>query len=375
MYCFLNCVYVDTDDNVQYYEVIKCDKSFSEIQIERVSLAELELLSSLQEYVTDFSFEGDYLKCAPVKRVPCDISIEKSAKTHRILKEEFNKEKNLYTLLHEGVVGGFKFIADELIGLTKYKGTGVVPFSHVKFSQSSMSVYYREVVNGVGKNHYLISTEANSIKFRPFYFLVPAERTESIPYDRKGAMVVNNIEYSVYYSGSLGIVEPVKINSPALTNQANSERVRQASAVKATDFVLDSIYHDDEFAWDDSNRSSHNIHTIKFTASQKVLSKKSVESLYQKVIDGEKKDGLSYPATMVFVWFSWLLQHAKSETEIIAAAKQFKESFSERLFFADLYLYRIRVFVCYSKRINMPLNHPLYGGANGGFTVIEEVDQ
>ena len=378
MYCFLNCVYTDENDNSLLYEVVKCDDTFSTIQIERVTLSELELLAVTSDLKTDFSFEDGYLKCNTVKRLWCDESIKSSAGKHQIIEEKFNTEKTIYTLLSMGVKEKFYFIADELVGLSKYQGTGIVPFSHVKFSQSSMSVYYREVLDGVGRNHYLISTEANSIRFNPFYFLVPSEKVESIPFQRKGAIIVNNVEYSVYYSGSLGIIEPVKIGSPALVNQANSERVKNASALKATDFVLGPVWGESsKIQWDNSNRTSHHIRTIIFSSSQKVLSTNSVERIYHSVLDNGR-DGMrseySYPAFVVANWFVWLSENVTNETELIAAAKQFREGFSERLFFADLYLYRIRAFACYGI-VHLPMNQPLCGGTNGGFTVVKEVDQ
>lgn len=378
MYCFLNCVYTDENDKSILYEVVRCDETFSIIQVERVTLSELELLAATSGLKTDFSFEDGYLKCNTVKRFWCDESIKSSASKHQVIEEKFNTEKTIYTLLSMGVKENFYFIADELVDLAKYQGTGIVPFSHVKFSQSSMSVYYREVLNGVGRNHYLISTEANSIRFNPFYFLVPSKRVESIPFERKGAIVVNNVEYSVYYSGNLGIVEPVKIGSAALVNQASSERVKSASAVKATDFVLGPVWGESgKIQWDGSNRTSHHIRTITFNPSQKVLSNSSIEGIYQNIMDNGRsgiKAEYSYPAFVVANWFVWMMENQTNETELIAAAKQFKEGFSKQLFFADLYLYRIRVFACYGI-VCLPMNQPLCGGVNGGFTVIKEVDQ
>lgn len=391
MYCFLNCVYTDLDDVSKVYEVVKCDDTFSTVTIERVSLIELEQLAQSSDLITDFCFEEGYLKCDPVKRVWCDASVENSMKQHLTKTDSYGnkKERGLYSLLMNGVNDGYYFIADELVGLKSYKGTGVVPFSHVRFSQSSMSLFFREVVNGVGSNHYIISTEANSVNFRPFYFLVPATLNESLPYEFKGSMNVNNVEYTVYYSDMLGVVEPINIISPVVLNKASCARAKYASAVNAAKLVLDScIPSNDKVEWDNSSHKIHNIRTIRFNCTMKPLTTSDVAKIHtdvKKLID-EFHDfdivrqeiarvGYKSPAYYVAMWFAFISFRIDNQTDLIAIAKESLELHCRRLFFADLYLYRIRMYYCYNGGLTLPLHTVIYGSNEDGVTVIEEVTQ
>lgn len=390
MYCYLNCVYVDLDDVSKAYEVVKCDETFSKISIERVSLETLKSLAVSEEYETDFYFEEGYLKCVPVKRVWCDTGVEESLARHTVNTMNYTEEskESLYSLLLNGVLKGYYYLADELVGLEKYKGTGAVPFSHTKFSQSSMSIFFREVVNGVGKNHYVVSTEANHMKFEPFYFLVPAEAVEKVPYEFKGLMTVNNVEYKVYYSGTLSLAEPLGILSPVLLNKANCTRVRAASMVNCSRLVLDACYGTAPVEWDNSNHKNHNMRTVKFSSSLSVLTAKSASKIHKDVtrlqqdcsslvelqqkLQEEGYVGIGLEAASMF---GFITEKAEDETAVIVLAKAFFEKYSRNLFFADLFLYRLRAYYCYSGKLSIPVNTPICGGAESGITTIEEVIQ
>lgn len=383
-YCFLNRIYADNNDKVVEYEVVFSSVKFDNIRTKRVDVSKLRELAASDSYVTDFSFDGNYLKCSEVDRV-----LHSSLPDHGTPSASKVDTFSLFDLLRMGVENNFFFVFDEIADIDDYRGDGLVRFSKVRFSQSSMSVYYRLAYNGTLRNVYLVESVNNNVEFVPFYFAVPADFNGSIKCQFVRSARFNNQDFKLYYADAMYLVEPLQIVSAALINKASCARVRFSSAVSVVQKLLDTHYGNSKSSplkWIAKEKYGREVFTISFESSYRSITKKSADAIIMKAMElvsvsssfEEYKKKL---ATLnldvvhfyVYQWLGVILMNSANTAESIDNCYFALRKNDYQLFYCDCYLYKLRAYVCCTGNRILPIiKKTLYGSNEPGLTFIKE---
>lgn len=392
-YCFLNSVYTNENDDSLFYEVVFSNKSYTEIRLKRVDVQELRALAVDEEYVTDFSFEDCYLKCASVDRYVIDEKIRESIKAKEDIRDYVFKgsKPSIYDLLRCGARHSFYVIADELAlteSATFSTVEGITPFTKIKFSQSSLSVFVREVYSSEIKNHYLVQELDGALKFMPFYFLVPANCQEEIKAQYKCTKKINNVEYKVFYAEDFGVAEPVTIISQALLNKAACMRVVYDGMLRAVDALQKQYYESSgRPKWVDNSTHRHSIKTVSFEPSYKKLDASAIRSLIDMALSMKDKyssldEGLQYAKELgldrvrkaALCGLFNVLVSSKNVTDLVANCHYAMNTYASHLFYNGMYLHRMQVFVSATQiQIVSLLDPSLCGSNENGITTVRRV--
>lgn len=385
-YCFLNCAYVTQNDETQVYEVVRSEDTFTNVRMMWLDLKQLQELAKEQDVVRDFSFDSGFLKCANIARVRISDDILKAYKNHTIKTDltEF-PEGTILTMLKQGVENDFCFVSDELVNLDRYVGEKVTPFSKVKFSQSSMSIYYSEVADGTIQNKYVVRSKGRIFEFEPFYFIVPEECEESVYGKFIKHIQVNNRNYNLFYAENASLIERIKMLPMALVNKAVCLRCRVSSAVKVLE-CLCKPYRDESLTWVGNNHAEHSLSMIEFISSYRGITSARdaqeiidvVKELQQPTFDETKRAIYRYNQDIVFrfaaQWAANIIQSSVTTADLINNCQEGIRQLSITIFYIDLFLYRIRSF---SFKTNNELlrysKNQFFGSNEPGFTLIREV--
>lgn len=389
-YCFLNTVYTDENDESIFYEVVLSNKSYTEISLKRVNLQELTEFAESDEYITDFSVKDCYLKCAPVGRYVIDEKIKESiAKKEDVRDYSFKSSvTSLFAFLRYGAGNSFYVIADELA----LSGTetltvldGITPFTKIACSQSSLSVYAREVFNKELRNHYLIQEIDGVLKFMPFYFLVPANHQLEMEAQYISTKKINNVEYKIFRAENLGVAEPVSIISQALLNKAACMHVVYDSMLRAVAALQKQYYTGaGNLTWVDNGTHQHNIKPISFEPSYKKLSSSVIGAFIESAKDIKKKYKtleeaqqfvrslkLDKVSAVTLNCLVNILMSSDSVTDIVTNCISVTNIYSGQLFYNDLYLHRMKIFTSVTQvQIVSLLSPVLYGSNETGVTTV-----
>lgn len=392
-YCFLNTIYTDENDRSVVYEVVISNKNYTEISLKRVNVQELQEMAENEEFITDFSFKDCYLKCAPVGRYVIDAKIEESIESKEDIRDYVFKGSvtSFYTLLRCGAENSFYVIADEL-ALSESAAfntvEGITPFTRIAFSQSSLSVFVREVCKSELRNHYLLQEINGVLKFMPFYFLVPANYQLKINAQYISTKKINNVEYKVFHAENFSVAEPVTIISQALLNKAACMHVVYDGMLRATDTLQKRYYTGgSKLTWTDNGTHQHNIKSISFEPSYKKLTADVIRSLIdhatrikekcQTLDEGlqcVKELGLDKVKAATLSCLVNIMMASDNVTDLVANCHYISNIYSGHLFYNDLYLHRMQVFVSVTQvQIVSLLNPTLCGSNENGITTVRRV--
>lgn len=131
-FCFLNNIYVTDDKN--YYGLIYSNRLFTKIGWSVVDMEHL-VNERKKDYIFDFSIENGLLKSFEVDRVQ-GIDVVGSMINKGIDDCELDQNANIYTLFSKGLENNWHFI--DYVGDEEIR----TPFSSIRFSKSTMTVYY-----------------------------------------------------------------------------------------------------------------------------------------------------------------------------------------------------------------------------------------
>lgn len=385
-YCFLNCVHVTQDDISVVYEIVQSTKQFNNVRISWVDLNGLKELAQKDGFIRDFRFEDGFLRCSSnVPRVRIFGEIETACREH-IVKTDLTESPRdtIFTMLWQGVGNNFCFVPDDLAEVDVYIGDGITPFSNVKFSQSSMSIYFREILNGTIKNKYLVKSEGTIFKFVPFYFIVPEDYKEPISGKFVKRLRVNNTGFLLYYADKLSLIEPIKTLPAVLFNKAVCLRARLKSAITLLNGLIEP-YNGSKLKWVGENSKEHKLRMMEFKSSYTEIPKSAVNELLDVIKPlirktfQESKEAINMQSSDVVFRFAAqmvasTLHNSETTADLISNCRAVIKQLSIEIFYIDLYLYRIQSFAFktdnnlfkYSKKC-------FYGSNEPGFTLVEEV--
>lgn len=417
-YCFLNVVYTGDDGKTKAFSIVLADESFHRVASTHVDLETLKRFAEMFT-ITDFDFSAGYFRCNPnvVQKKYNEVIAE-------CLGQIITEEHDSYTffdLLYEGQQNGFYIINDEYAECLenrevshinafsnsaktdKQKETAadfyyISPFRSILFSQSSMTSYVR-MYNSKGCYNKMLVTPVNHVpKLQSFFFIVPYEYA----FERKNCNFIRSVEldgkkYKLFHVTLLSIYEMHTILSGALVNKAVSLRHRCYNACEALsafqkhiwESLDDSAACGEKIAWIGGQKSYNDGYGVKFKTSMKMLTKIERDNLCEKVVDTVirahapiskfKREIINSSMNSIekYVCMNIILgleySACNENIDLLEAVRQVMHSQRDKLFLCDLYLYRIRLYLCISgETLVQDLAHPfLYGGNETAFTIVE----
>lgn len=131
-FCFLNNIYVTDDKN--YYGLVYSDRLFTRVGWSVIDMEHL-IEERKKNYIFDFSIENGLLKSFEVDKIQ-GISVIEPLINNGIEDCELDQNANIYTLFSKGLENDWHFI--DHVGEEEIK----TPFSSIRFSKSTMTVYY-----------------------------------------------------------------------------------------------------------------------------------------------------------------------------------------------------------------------------------------
>lgn len=381
-YAFLNAVYTDNDDNSEIYEVVFCTEDFTKDSVYRTNLEGLKQLSAREGLTRDFYFDGDYLRCTELPRVIMNDIVKQTVDKEQICLDFNQHSGTMLNFLKFGVVNDLYVLDDRVVGYEEWLGSGLTGFKRIKFSQSSMSVYVHMVFENTIRNLYLIRMEGQKLKSLQFYFAAPKGKKIPEEYGEKiKSMKINNKDFDVYMSKELSLFEDVGILSPALINKACTLRTKLTSLENVLKLFINSDRKN--LQWVDSGVSGHS--GVLFESSLDNITRGKAVPFAEKIMEIRSECGtvdefvkrvnVSYDHSSLSYFIIMLigkqLYKYEDSTSLIAELQNLNESISELIFNADLYLYRIRLYLSYTNNSFLLRSRILSGSDENAYTLVK----
>ena len=366
-YCFLNSIYTDSSGAAQVYEVVFSNMNFTEVSLQRVGIQKLKEFVESKDLITDFSFEEDFLKSFQVRRFLGDKAILKCKDTPQtILDKCSQKTKNstekmsLIELLKLGAANDFCIVAEDtdIENSDAVITANITRFRHIKFSQSSMSIFVKEYSNNKIYNHYLIEELNDYLAFKPFYFLVPSSFHEISEFSYIGTRTVNNVEYKCYHTGDMGLIQPFSIIAPPLLNKIACSSVIYNNSCKALMKLIKRLQYCDDTetaTWVDKGSHKHSTQVLKLKSSYKDIPPKEMDGListalssknkYKDLVEAYKDLHLEKYTRVARYTMCRLLDvviESNSTADLFVYAHKTYDTDSLNKFYCDIYLYNLK---------------------------------
>lgn len=400
-YCFLETVY--TAPSVDTYEIIQCDRSplFANITLQRVPLAEMQNMVANPNLICNFSFDDGFFKCAPnVKRLPLNNLIDTSGTQ---ITEVHEADSGLLGLLFEGALNNFCLLGKDSVDSLVENGadcltnaTDIVPFTNIKFGQTTMSVYAQVIGADEIYNLMLVTLVNGVLRLTPFYFITEqAASVKTLGCQLVKEISVNGKPMLLWHSGMLSIYNEGDIISENLINKAACTSARQRAVVETLNDYLEHCWKflnaneaEKKLSWVGGNKSYHSQYGVTFKSSVGKLSVSEREVVINTVLEEfslkcntvQELNILlreyAWSPLMKFVaknFFLAVTGEFTDTTEMIKRVQSVRDYAMKDLFFSDLFLYRIRT-KSYVMHIHItdPMRPIICGGNEVETTFIQE---
>jgi len=384
-YAFINRVYTDSDGNSKVYEVVFSNMDFSAVSIGHFDYDGLLRLSADSSLIRDFVFEGQYLKCADVQHVLLNAVVEGSLNKETVYLDD--PDDTVLDLLKAGVDGGFSVVDDRVCGSDEWTGNGLVNFSNIRFSQTTMSVYVRMVFGNGIRNLHLVRMQRGVLEAMPFKFIVPSSYTKKPPASKFIKKIkVNNKIYDLYVSCADNVFKDIVILSPVLVNKASCLHEKYLSVINVMKECLrQSLSDGQKLNWVGEKSEKEVFYGVNFKCSIKHLTRKDATDILN-VFFGALKDAKSEdefygripekmpPLSMFIIRQLYrMVAGSRDGAEVISTLNDVIQYYSKRLFEVDSFLYKTRVYMFFTG-IKLTVVDPVIFGSNepGCYTVVEE---
>lgn len=368
--CYLDKVFKDTNGKIKLYQLTLSDSLFRDIR--EVVVGEEGLLKYLNNkgFIKDFQLEEGYLKCDPKDTLLATSVIESQLSEEK--SKNVEQENSFYRFLDYAIENDCILLDDSLIDCDKYTGLAFTKFKNIRFSQSTMSVYF--IINtpeGIANKH-IVYLEDGALKFYHFYFGVPAGKATYKNATYVKDIVINNELYYVYQIGELGLYPMEVCTSSSLINKACTAReIQQAilDTVKDYSTILNNTLGEkgSTVEWAGGNGSYESQYGIIFKNSLKRPTKNRRNELIQDVfqnflgiypdyqnafsaVNNSPYYSLCEKAALKILLF--ISYSGKSPVECLSVAKSVREKFAKEMMYTSMFLYKIRV-GCYIQHIRL----------------------
>lgn len=387
-YGFLEKIYSTGDNGCDsVYEVTTSDFEFK--HMETLMLNKNQLIDFItenkKEIVTDFTVENEVLRCNPGIE-----TIQKIALTGL----------NATTKIKEDVSEIFKFImfgASNNFRILDFDENGEicceVPFRRIKFARDTMSVYVRAINTEGIYNKKLIYMKDGILRTSNFKFSMP----EDVSYNCSGISFVEKIEtkegnvVQIWEHNNLPIFSSDMIISKPMINKAMCLREKLNAEISVLDKYIGMLYtmigvQQEEKPWlpGGSNQTNYGVY---FKSSLKHLRKTDIDNLLedalkklpevatnlQEAFNELKKLGWPDYCSKVGAMIFMATAMSEENTETISILTNYKNDLLDKMFWADLYLYKIRAtsFVAKIKIVSFNKAN-IFGGNEKEYTTVRE---
>ncbi|MEY8333069.1 hypothetical protein AALB53_08195 [Lachnospiraceae bacterium 47-T17] len=404
-YCFLNSIYCESGMPV-LYEMVLSDTYYMDVCIIRVGKDKLKDIYNNTDSVKDWCFEQGYLKCSTeIDEIPISDVVRDTEGMYLDCDVTTN---SFYQFLHMGEQNNYLVVSDTVVKSDgAWSGTEVTPFYQIHFSMTTMSCYARIFSEDGLKNKMLVTMEDGVLKMHPFYFAVPENSLDSIAqsitnWDKSclDNKVINGESYRIFESGVLPIYENAMVLSKCLINKAMGARMRANDTVRGLKRFINSVFkalNDDKeeserrITWIGGNTDYKSHYGVYFKSSYRPLSNNDLDSVIamcvRDVINTSsnfqearvKIENMKLAATTTYfmqVLAAGLLADGVDPDFPIAGVIKMKDINEKNLFYADLFLYKTRIYMYLTKSRFIGKgsfgSRTLFGGCEKDVTMIEE---
>lgn len=386
----LSAIYVC--NGVKYYEIVAYDNTFVKIQSYVLTIQQLiKFVEGVNPAFCDFRIVQGILECNPtVTEIPITQDL-----LHDVLAtngEELQiNQYSLYRLLEFGVQNDLLVLNsvddDEL-----QAGYGVARFKDIKFSESTMTVYI-QMHNADGIFNKMITTaNEGTLTFRKFF--VAAKNSTAVPgcVDLKKSIILHNVEYHLFETDELCIYDESVRFIPGVLNQACFESVVfKTLSSMCKDFIqgITSCISttDASSAWVGGSKDYKSSKGVWLKSSLKPLTTRERKLIEDVALRSETDDCAALQSevyervkyslpqnrlvSVSVKIFAELLTEQGDLTDKVDYALLRKTSFDKRVFWADMYAYRVRTITFLHKRkLTQVGAASISGGCNQEFTVV-----
>lgn len=388
-YCFLDIIYTDIQDRTVAYGVTISSWNFQEVYTLTLELEQLKELLT-KDYVFDFRIEDGILMCSQVRRIlACVEDFNQKGKKKYV---NFD-DGTLYALITEGVSNQFLLLDSDLSELDSYVGAAITPFNKIRAAQNTMTVYADLLDLEENKMHRksLITVYGHPI-CNSFYFAVKHgyKLSDSYHADYQKTMLLNNVEYDIYFKYSTSIYPKDFMYSGSLINKAVTLRekcITALSFLKTAIRIVEKRLNSESvlLPWIESSHSSENVHGVFFKSSIKRFketTKESIVNTFFCLIDSgssvddaiktikEKNYGFMLQIGMHPIVMA--IQSSTNDIELLSYLLNFMDQYSDLLTYLDMYLYRIRITaMARITPVTIKDNSVIYGGNEEAYTIVD----
>lgn len=403
--CYLTKEYVENNKKTVAYELIMSDKHFRNVFYYVADAESLKELRKTLKAHFNFAFADGYLRCNGITQVPSNNLVE-GAINKKIAPPDADYG-TIYDLLQEGIDKKFMVVYDEFaIDGGTLDGIGATCFSNIKFSASTMSVYFNIMTDRGLVNKHVICMEEFVLKLKPFYFAVPVGEKPAV-FDRKaieiepaGFLTINNCSYNLYYVKNISIYDFSTYACGEMINKASVVVAKAKNAINILDDYRRIIckalnrntYDDDaKIPWAGGSGSHKSAFGVFYKATLENLSQRErsivinivlndIVAKYkghtsiQEMISELWKPPLSYAEKMAGGALLNVVSRASTLEESVLLTGKAIEQHRLNYVFSNLYLYKIRSRVYLKKDgFATPFNCMLVGSDEPISTIAKEV--
>lgn len=378
----------------ELYHVAVVDEELLHVSHKVCTSEELENLTKTEK--CDFSFEHGILRCNSMLKIS-DITEDLF---ESLLRSEQSGNKGpdssvVYSLFAMGIKEDF-IILDGENETDWCKNIGIAAFRNIQFSKTTMSVYAR-MCNGEDGifNKMIITSDNGVLTFHPFKFGICCDDNNThvaiSGCSNTGAVIkLHGRDYQVWETSLLNIYDANTEFSPAVVNQSMCDvQVMQTSLDMVNDFIAGLSGTEETYQWAGGSSDYSGQRGVYLESSCKKLSRKHMNGLKSAVLEAlsegkseedVKEAGFTYLKNVnnfdrlgayVTIILTQLALHPGDFNEKLTFAFNTKKQIQNRLFWLNMYLYRVRTKALLEQRTLTSYGQPyLVGGNTREFTIV-----
>lgn len=391
----INLRFIYDIGKVRMYDIIEYDDKLVEMTQKILDLDGLQIeLKRVNPLKCDFKITDGILQCnSMIEPCPVEEPLLHKAMCSAQLVNGMPNKSSLYQLLIEGAENGYLIVNDEA---NLEHGEGTAKFTDIRFSKNTMTVYARMYDSEGFYNRMLVTYSNGMLEFKPFIFATPKVLSCILGCtDLKKTVKINNVEYHLWKTGVLSVYDDSVVYAQGIVNQACCEDIVYGGALTmASDFISGLTeylgYEDRKLQWSGGSGDYRSVYGVYFTSSCPKLGEQAREIIRRTVLNALSQ-GVSCEEARKIVANALDEINCKNRTSVFSAnvfavlaakegsvqeklkcALETKNELQQRIFWRNLYLYRVRTYLLFQRINPVPFSRPaLFGGNTTEYTNVK----